>query len=78
MFSRPLHYRAMGNGEEKAEEKGVDVRIAVDIRAVLREECDVALMFSQDQDFSGGSSGNCARTAAVDKNRERFSVRRRR
>ena len=53
VFSRPLHYRAMGNGEEKAEEKGVDVRIAVDIiRAVLREECDVALMFSQDQDFS--------------------------
>ena len=49
VFSRPLRYRAMGDGEEK----GVDVRIAVDIiRAVLREECDVALMFSQDQDFS--------------------------
>ena len=53
VFSRPLRYRAMGDGEEKAEEKGVDVRIAVDIiRAVLREECDVALIFSQDQDFS--------------------------
>ena len=53
MFARPLRYRMTKNGREKAEEKGVDVRIAVDIvRAVLREECDVALIFSQDQDLS--------------------------
>ena len=53
VFSRPLRYRALADGGEKAEEKGVDVRIAVDIiRAALREECDVALIFSQDQDLS--------------------------
>ena len=53
VFFRNLRYRAMEDGTEKAEEKGVDVRIAVDIiRAVLREECDVALVFSQDQDLS--------------------------
>lgn len=53
VFSRPLRYRLMRDGTEKAEEKGVDVRIAVDIiRAVLRGECDVALVFSQDQDLS--------------------------
>ena len=53
VFSRPLRYRALPGGGEKAEEKGVDVRIAVDIiRAVLREDCDVALIFSQDQDLA--------------------------
>ena len=53
VFSRALRYRPTGDGAEKAEEKGVDVRIALDIiRAVLREECDVALVFSQDQDLS--------------------------
>jgi len=34
-------------------EKGIDVRIALDIlRAALENECDVALIFSQDQDLS--------------------------
>ena len=36
-----------------AEEKGIDVRIALDvIRLGHRAEYDVALVFSQDQDFS--------------------------
>lgn len=35
------------------EEKGIDVRIALDIvRAVLDQTCDVVLLFSQDQDFA--------------------------
>ena len=35
------------------EEKGVDVRIALDVvRAVLAGACDVVLLFSQDQDFA--------------------------
>jgi uncharacterized LabA/DUF88 family protein len=35
------------------EEKGIDVRIALDIvRAVMDEACDVILLFSQDQDFA--------------------------
>jgi uncharacterized LabA/DUF88 family protein len=35
------------------EEKGIDVRIALDIvRAVIDRSCDVVLLFSQDQDFS--------------------------
>jgi hypothetical protein len=35
------------------EEKGIDVRIAIDIiRMAHRQECDVALVFSQDQDLS--------------------------
>ncbi len=44
VFSRPLR-----NGKEK----GVDVRIALDvIRAVLEGKCEVAVIFSQDQDLS--------------------------
>ena len=36
-----------------AEEKGVDVRIAIDvIRMAHHQEYDVALIFSQDQDLS--------------------------
>ena len=35
------------------EEKGIDVRIALDVvRAVLAGSCDVVLLFSQDQDFA--------------------------
>ncbi len=34
------------------EEKGIDVRIALDIvRTVLEGSCDVILLFSQDQDL---------------------------
>lgn len=36
-----------------AEEKGIDVRIAIDvIRFALRDAYDVAIVFSQDQDLS--------------------------
>jgi len=61
VFSRPLRYRnqtvKLPDGKTFAflvgQEKGVDVRIALDIvRAILRDECDVALVFSQDQDLS--------------------------
>ncbi len=35
------------------EEKGIDIRIALDVvRAVLERQCDVVLLFSQDQDFA--------------------------
>lgn len=60
-FSRPLRYRRktfqISDGIEiertVAEEKGIDVRIAIDvIRMARRNELDVALVFSQDQDFS--------------------------
>ena len=35
------------------EEKGIDVRIALDIvRAIIDRTCDVVLLFSQDQDFT--------------------------
>ena len=41
--------RVLRNGKEK----GVDVRIALDVtRAVRANECDVAVIFSRDQDFS--------------------------
>ena len=60
-FSRPLRYRNQavklpGGGQYSflaAEEKGIDVRIAIDvIRMAHRNEYDVALIFSQDQDLS--------------------------
>jgi len=60
-FSRPLRYRNRkvnlpGGGHHTfltAEEKGIDVRIAIDIiRLAHRNEYDVALIFSQDQDLS--------------------------
>lgn len=60
-FSRPLRYRQktikLSQGIEYsfpvAEEKGVDVRIALDVvRMARKRELDVALLFSQDQDFS--------------------------
>jgi len=61
VFSRPLRYRNRviklrgGNSLSQlvGEEKGIDVRIALDvIRAVRKGSLDVALIFSQDQDFS--------------------------
>lgn len=60
-YSRPLRYRnrrvKLPDGTEHAflagEEKGIDVRIALDvIRMAHRKEYDVALIFSQDQDLS--------------------------
>ena len=61
VFSRSLRYRnrtlTLPDNTEHSirtgEEKGIDVRIAVDvIRLALRREYDVALIFSQDQDLS--------------------------
>lgn len=60
-YSRPLRYRnrrvRLPDGSEHTylagEEKGIDVRIAIDvIRMAHRQEYDVALIFSQDQDLS--------------------------
>jgi uncharacterized LabA/DUF88 family protein len=61
VFSRALRYRnktvTLPDGSMHAfltaEEKGIDVRIAIDIiRLAHRGEYDVALLFSQDQDLS--------------------------
>lgn len=61
VFSRTLRYRnrrvKLPDGTVHTllagEEKGIDVRIALDvIRLAHRKEYDVALMFSQDQDLS--------------------------
>jgi len=61
VFSRPLRYRYrklhLPDGTEysvlSGEEKGIDVLIAIDmIRLAHRQEYDVALVFSQDQDLS--------------------------
>ena len=60
-FSRPLRYRnrriKLPNGTEHTylagEEKGIDVRIAIDIiRMAHLKRYDIALIFSQDQDLS--------------------------
>lgn len=61
VFSRPLRYRnrvvKLLSGATHTflagEEKGIDVRIAIDvIRMAHRDEYDVAVVFSQDQDLS--------------------------
>jgi hypothetical protein len=61
IFSRPLRYRnrmvTLPDGTQHTflagEEKGIDVRIAVDvIRLAHRRSYDVALILSQDQDLS--------------------------
>lgn len=61
IFSRPLRYREqtvnLPDGSTHTfrvgQEKGVDIRIALDIvHCVRRNLCDVALVFSQDQDLS--------------------------
>ena len=60
-FSRPLKYRnqtvALPDGSSTVvpvgQEKGIDVRIALDIvRSALENKYDIALIFSQDQDLS--------------------------
>lgn len=61
VFSRSLRYRnkqvKLPDGTTHSilvgEEKGIDVRIALDvIRCATRGECNVLLLFSQDQDLS--------------------------
>ena len=61
VYSRPLRYRnkrvRFPDGSEHTyltgEEKGIDVRIALDVMCMAhRREYDVALVFSQDQDLS--------------------------
>jgi uncharacterized LabA/DUF88 family protein len=61
VYSRPLRYRnqsvELPNGTVQTvlvgEEKGIDVRIALDvIRFAYESACDVLLIFSQDQDLS--------------------------
>ena len=61
VFTRSLRYRnqrvSLPDGSRQtimvAEEKGIDVRIAIDvIRMAHHREYDVALVFSQDQDLS--------------------------
>ena len=57
VYSRPLRYRnkagADGNPVLVGEEKGIDVRIAIDVLScAIRGDCDVAVVFSQDQDLS--------------------------
>ncbi len=48
VFTAPLHYN---NGVPS--EKGVDVRIALDlVRAARLNRCDVAVLFSRDTDFA--------------------------
>lgn len=60
-FTRPLRYRNKtvslpgggSYGYRAAEEKGIDVRIAIDvIRLAHHKRYDVGLIFSQDQDLS--------------------------
>ena len=60
-YSRPLRYRnksfRLPDGTEHTvlvgQEKGIDVRIAIDIvAAAYRQAADVLLVFSQDQDLS--------------------------
>jgi uncharacterized LabA/DUF88 family protein len=57
VYSRPLRYRNKtgpnGTSVLVGEEKGIDVRIALDILScAVRGDCDIALVFSQDQDLS--------------------------
>ena len=61
IYSRKLRYRnqtvSLPNGQAQTflvgQEKGIDVRIALDIIRATREgTCDVCLVFSQDQDLS--------------------------
>jgi len=61
VFSRPLRYRnqtvRLPSGGTHTflvgQEKGIDIRIALDVvRCVRQNLCDVALVFSQDEDLS--------------------------
>ena len=60
-FSRHLRYRnqtvRLPDRTEHTflvgQEKGIDTRITIDVlRAAIRQECDVLLIFSQDHDYS--------------------------
>lgn len=60
-YSRSLRYQnqtvTLDDGRQvsflRGHEKGIDVRIALDIvQLVLEDSCDVVLLFSQDQDLS--------------------------
>ena len=60
-YSRPLRYQnrtfPLPDGGQSSvllgHEKGVDIRIALDVIRLARDgDCDVVLLFSQDQDFS--------------------------
>ena len=61
VFRRALRYRnqsvRLPDGSTHsflvAQEKGIDIRLALDVvHAVRADQCDVALVFSQDQDLS--------------------------
>ena len=76
VFTRPLRYQAqavrMPNGKLHTfltgQEKGIDVRIALDIvREVRMNTCDVIVIFSQDQDLS--EVADEIRLIATEKNR---------
>lgn len=52
VYTRELQY-ARENGVWFEREKGIDVRIAIDVAmSIVFNRCDVALIFSQDQDFN--------------------------
>ena len=52
VVSRPLRYDRRPLAGDIGREKGIDVRIAIDvISAAYENECDVAVIFSQDQDL---------------------------
>lgn len=52
LFRRPLR-KSTENGIDVFREKGIDVRLALDVVRLARlDEFDVALIFSQDQDLS--------------------------
>ncbi len=56
-FSRKLQYSNISNNHSKpiliGREKGIDIRIALDVtRVTLEDCCDVAVILSQDQDLS--------------------------
>lgn len=52
VFTRELRY-SEENGTWFEQEKGIDVRIALDVvMSIVLNRCEVALIFSQDQDLS--------------------------
>lgn len=76
VYSRPLRYRnrrvLLPDGSRfaflTAVEKGIDVRLALDvIRQAINNQYDVALIFSQDQDLSEVAAE--IRTIAAERNR---------
>lgn len=53
IVSRPLRYDRRPRAGDIGREKGIDVRLALDAIAAANEnECDVAAIFSQDQDLA--------------------------